>query len=648
MAPAQYPLSSRLRYRFDNFMSRGGLAVFSALMLMFVCAIAVVAILRFVANLIAPQESTADIAYQWWLSFLQVADGGAIGEDTQSNAVNRVVGVFALFLGLVLFSSLVAFITSQFEQMLTSMRKGKSAVIEQDHTLILGFGERVLEIIRELLVANESEKDAAVVVLAPNEKDEMDDFFHERIEDPKTTRIITRSGSTSSLQLLRRVGVSTAKSVVILNDAPKDSSDEDKAKGDAMVLKTILAVLSCVDGEKAPSIVAELHLASKQQLACSLSPKVAVIDENAMLAKLMVQTSRVSGLALVYDRLVGFDGCEFYFHRPAQGWGGASYGQISMRYHTCCALGLRRADGSLAINPPPNTIAADNDDVILLAEDDSAIAYSTQPFPAVTPNTPPAAPLAKQIERELLVGWSLKSKIMIEEYSKYLTEGSSIDVITPHADFEMHREFAAINERYPGVAMRLIEDSVDDPEVMRDLHPERYDNVIILAPDGGTPEINDSNTIATLLQFRAYLRSLGTPQRTKLITEVADSENIEIIRETGVRDFLVSNQFVSKIYAQVSEEQDVLHVYEDLFAEEGSEVYLKPVRLFIAPRREPISFGDLTVAGLMRNESVFGVRVMAEEGDASRNNGVYLNPPKSQMFTLGPEDCLITLAENET
>jgi hypothetical protein len=212
----------------------------------------------------------------------------------------------------------------------------------------------------------------------------------------------------------------------------------------------------------------------------------------------------------------------------------------------------------------------------------------------------------------------------------------------------MQREFASIRERYPGVAMRLIEDCVDDPEVMQKLHPERYDNVIILAPDGGTPELNDSNTIATLLQFRAYLRSLGTPQHTKLITEVADSENIEIIRETGVRDFLVSNQFVSKIYAQVSEEPDVLHVYEDLFAEEGSEVYLKPVRLFIAPRSVPISFGDLTVAGLMRNESVFGVRLMAEENDASRNNGIYLNPPKNQMFTLGPDDCLITLAENET
>ena len=103
-----------------------------------------------------------------------------------------------------------------------------------------------------------------------------------------------------------------------------------------------------------------------------------------------------------------------------------------------------------------------------------------------------------------------------------------------------------------------------------------------------------------------------------------------------------------KIYAQVSEEPDVLRVYEDLFAEEGCEVYLKAMRLFLQPRREPISFGELTVAGLMRSESVFGVRIMAEESDAGRNNGIYLDPPKNQRFTLGPDDCLITLAENET
>ncbi|MCW8966314.1 MAG: hypothetical protein OQK82_06480 [Candidatus Pacearchaeota archaeon] len=67
-------------------------------------------------------------------------------------------------------------------------------IIVKNHTLILGFSDRVLEIIRELILANKSEKNQAVVVLSENEKDKMDDFFHDRIENFKTTRMITRSG----------------------------------------------------------------------------------------------------------------------------------------------------------------------------------------------------------------------------------------------------------------------------------------------------------------------------------------------------------------------------------------------------------------------------------------------------------------------
>jgi hypothetical protein len=75
------------------------------------------AIVRFCANLIMPQDSMANFLDLLWLSFLQIADGGAIGEDTSSNILNRIVGIVSLFLGMVLFSSLVAFITSQFEEM---------------------------------------------------------------------------------------------------------------------------------------------------------------------------------------------------------------------------------------------------------------------------------------------------------------------------------------------------------------------------------------------------------------------------------------------------------------------------------------------------------------------------------------------------
>lgn len=639
----------RARYHFDNFMSKGGVSVFAALMLLFVSAIFVMAMVRFVANLLMPQESMGNILDQLWLSFLQIADGGAIGEDTNSNFLHRIVGIISLFLGMVLFSSLVAFITSQFEAMMINMRKGKSEVIESGHSLILGFGDRVLEIIRELIIANESTSHAAVVVLSENEKDEMDDFFNDKIEDQKTTKIICRSGSTSSIQSLEKVGVTEARSIIILNDAPVDADRETKELADARVLKTILAVMSCVEEKSLPSIVAEIHLPNKQKLAKNLSEKISIIDENSILAKLMVHTSRTSGLAKVYDELVGFKGNEFYFFRPEGGWNGMNYATAMFHFDNCSVIGIRTSDGKVRVNPAGNKVLDNETDLILLAEDDSAIRFSQTRFKTNELPGEPAKPLPKVIEKQLIVGWSHKTMTIISEYSKYLVKGSGIDLVLPHPTEEIKDEFTAIQARFPDIIMRLIAAEVDNQEIMVTLKPEQYDNVIILSGDGGVAELRDSDTIAKLLEFRHYFKNnVKGELKTQLITEVADSQNIEVIQAAGVNDFLISNQFLSKIYAQVGEEQDVLKVYEDLFSEEGSEVYIKPIKLFTTISGKKVTFGDLCAAAARRGESCFGIIIAAELNDRSKNNGFKINPSKTEEFIVTSADSLITLAEDET
>jgi len=649
MKKRKYTLGEKFKYGFDNFMSKGGFSVFMALMFLFFAAMVLIAILRFAANIVMPQENMVNLFDQWWLSFLQIVDGGAIGEDTSSNVIHRVVGILALFLGLVLFSSLVAFITSQFEQLLANMRKGISNVIEKNHTLILGFGDRVLEIIRELIIANESEKNQAVVVLAETEKDEMDDFFHLRIENSKTTRIITRSGSTSSVQLLRRVGVMSARSVIILNDAPTDASRNDKALADARVLKTILAVISCTGEENLPSVVAELHSREKQELALNISDQISILDEHTILAKLMVQTSRVSGLAQVYDHLVGFKGNEFYFYKPSADIKDKTYRDLLFHFHNCCVLGIRKKSGEMLINPDRDMVLEGDEEVILLAEDDSAIKFSRQKLPVNIPDSTPKNPQEVSLEKQLIVGWAHKTPAIINEYSQYLTKGSGIDLVVTELTPEMKKEFSRIQASYPDITMRLFKAEIDNPATMAKLKPEQYNNVMILAGDGGIAELNDSETIAKLLEFRLYFKKLGVSgAKTQLITEVADSENIDVIKEAGVRDFLISNQFVSRIYAQISEDPDILEVYEELFQEEGSEVYLKPLHLFLPVIPEKITFGDLCAAALQRNETCFGVRIIGEEKNKKTHYGIYINPHKSKLFSLNENDCLITLAEDET
>lgn len=641
------PFLSKMKYSFDNFMSKGGFSVFMALLILFVIAFALMGFIRFCVNLIIPDETVSELNSQLWRSFLQISDAGAIAEDGDSNILNKIVGIVTIGFGLVLFSSLVAFITSQFEAKLDELRKGKSNVIENDHTLILGFGDRVLEIIRELIIANESEKSPAIVVLSDQEKNEMDDYFRERIEDPQNTRIICRSGVSSSIQMLQKVNICAAKSVIILNDATVDSSEEDKALADARVLKTIMAVIACTGEESLPPVVAEIHQESIRRLARTISPSITTIEEHSLLAKLIVQTSRVSGLALVYDNLVGFEGDEFYYYSPKQGWGARTYGQIQFHFPTCSVIGYRDSEGQVCINPLPETKLDDSFELLLIAEDDSAIRFSENAVSYKIPEGNPAGQQPQRPERQLIVGWTKKSSIIVDEYASYLVEGSQIDVIVGTKTPEMEAEFDAVVKNRTTVSLRLIEEDIHSADTVAKLKPENYENVIILKGDGGVAELRDSETIAILLEFRRYFRELGKPVKTQLVSEVADSENVEVIQAVGVKDFLISNKFVSKIYAQISEDPEVMKAYDELFKAEGSEIYLKPLSLY-TNQSGKLSFADICAAAVKRNETCFGVRISSEENDPAKGHGIYVNPEKSKVFNLKPDDYLITLAEDES
>ena len=66
--------------------------------------------------------------------------------------------------------SLIGLISNGIDQRVEELQKGRSTVIEHDHTVILGWSERVPPIVSELTIANESRKHAAVVILADTEK----------------------------------------------------------------------------------------------------------------------------------------------------------------------------------------------------------------------------------------------------------------------------------------------------------------------------------------------------------------------------------------------------------------------------------------------------------------------------------------------
>tara|TARA_B100001939_G_scaffold241968_1_gene209445 strand:- start:130912 stop:132825 length:1914 start_codon:yes stop_codon:yes gene_type:complete len=636
-------------------MSKGGMAVFLALLTMFALSFVVLSGLRILFGILLPDESSSHVFAQMWRVFLQILDGGAIAEDTDANWLSRVAGIITVFVGLILFSSLVAFITSQFEAKLAELRKGKSSVLEQNHAVILGFEDRVLDILAELIIANESESYAAVAILAEKDKEEMDDFLNDRLTERKSTRIVTRSGSTSSIGSLRKMGVEQCNSVLILNEAGSADTEEDRADADARVLKSIIAVIAATDKKNHPPIVAEIHSDRLRLVASNLSEgSIIAVDREALLARMLVQTSRVPGLFSVYSSMVGFEGQEIYFYRPESGWQNESFSDILFRFSGNGVMGFRHEDGEILLNPPADFRPAANDQAIILAEDDSTIEYLSEKVLRPEVRDLPDFKIQKSSESYLIIGWNQKGPVILQEYADYIPAGSRMSIVTRPE--EAHHDTIAgtikeITSQYSQLQLDWQEIDWSEPEALARLAPENYGNVILLARDGTNPEAVDAASIAGLLQVRQHLKSverkLGHPPSTRVISEIMDSENVDLVLETGVKDFLISNQFISRILAQVAMEPDVHYVYDDLFSPEGSEIYLKPVSAYFQDPLKPHSFAECVSAALARKEVCIGIRIARFEADKERNHGVLLIPEMDEVFEFTGKDNLIVLAEDD-
>ncbi|MEC4891985.1 MAG: hypothetical protein SAL07_01760 [Oscillatoria sp. PMC 1051.18] len=643
-------LKKRLRYQFDNFMSQGGFAVFLALLSAFFAAFVLMTLVRYMVELIFPNEGSPDILWEVFVQLIGLRD---VGDD--ANFAAKIVGVFAIFIGLIFFSSLVAFVTQTFEEQLLMLRKGKSIVVEKDHTLILGFTDRISDIIEELIVANESEEDAAIVILAEEDKEVMDDFFRNNIADFKTTRLVTRNGSVTNLKNLKKVGVNDAKSVIILNEAKGADSEDFKSLSDSRVVKAILAVVAANEEVKLPSIVVEIHSEQYRRLAETIAPGVVTtLNEADILARILVQTSRNVGLATVYLNLVGFEGNEFYFYRPTLGWKNISFSKLQFHLPGTIPLGVRQIDGSLMLNPPKDYVLANNDEAIVLAEDDSVIEFYPEPIvqPREIGYQDELKVAERKIEKYLLIGWNNKTAIALGEYAKYVIPGSQVNLVVRDLTDEIKAKFDQIAKAYPDVNLQVKKVNVDSIEQLKTLRPYEFDSIAILAGSGKKAEEIDAKTLTILLElrqiFREYTAQTGNKVMTDLIAEIINTEDTDLVVKAGVKDFLLSNQFVSKILAQVSQEPDVMSIYLDLFSADGSELYIKPISLYFPEEVvRQVTFADCVLAAQSRDEICLGVRINSEIGIREKNYGINLLPKLDRRLFLSLDDALITLAEDE-
>ena len=610
------------RYHFDNAMSRGAVALIGLLSLASLLLIVVVSGLILVFGAYPADMTDVSLIEILWGNLMRTLDADPLSEDGWGFRLLMLVITIG---GMFIVASLISIISGAFDAKIEDLRKGRSQVLESDHTLILGWNSKTHSIIKELAEANRSRRRASIVILAPMDKVEMDDSIRS-LTGLGRTKVICRTGDPRRSSDLAIVDPGKARSIIVL--PPEDSSDAD-----AEAIKTVLALMNTPAHQPGSfNIVADLvdsanlavaELVGKQEASWVLG--------NEFIARIAVQTCRQSGMSAIYSELLDFEGDEIYFSEQPS-LVGRSYAESQAAFPKCAVLGLLQ-DGVVEINPPPDTIIAAGDQIIVIAEDDSTIRLGD----ALQPSTDclvEATPAAQYPEHTLVLGANHYLPLILGELDSYVVSGSSVQIVTPAAELEL-----------PVFNNQSVIHHVADPtrrEVLEAFDLAAFDHVLALA-DAGTEdrESADSRTLFTLMQLRDLCTQQGL--RLNIVSEMLDDTNCELAAVTEADDFIVSERLIALLMAQISENRHLNEVFQVLLSSAGSEIYLNPASDYIKPGCA-VDFYTILVAAQRRGETAIGYRKAASAHQAEDFYGIRLNPLKSDLVTFTADDRLIVLA----
>ena len=619
----------RLRYRIDEFFARGTIALILGLFAVSLLIIVLIAIAVWVAG-VGGERPFLELV---WMGLLRTLDPGTMGADT--GRPEFLGAMLAVTLGgIFIISALIGILNTGFQERLAELRKGRSRVIESDHTVILGWNQQVFTILEELVGANANQRGRSVVVLADRDKVTMDDEIRTRIPDTRGTKIVCRSGSPVDLDEIDIAAIQRSRSIIVL--APE--VDEP----DSEVIKTILAITNDPNRRTEPyHVVAEIHDPHNVEATRLVGrDELELVVVGDVVSRIIAQTCRQPGLSIVYGELLDFGGDEVYFsHQPALE--GRTFGDALGAFEASTVIGIADASGHVKLNPAPSTTIAPGDRLILLAADDDAIHVQDVATSGVDEGDivvcipTPVAP-----EQTLILGWNHRVLQIARELDAYMTPGSGITVVSDDPVAAAATE--ALRAGLRNQELRFVARSPTSREVLDALDVAGYQHVLVISPtDRFDAQRADARTLVTLLHLRDIASRVGHP--FTITSEMADVRNRTLAEVTRADDFIVSDRLISLLLTQVSENKQLNAVFADLFEAAGAEIYLRPVGDYVTTGR-PVTVATIVEAARRLEEVAIGYRIRSEASDAAATYGVHVNPRKSAEVTFEPGDKVIVLA----
>ena len=627
--PRTFTLRQKLRYRFDNTLSKGIWGVLGWLGALAIAFIVVVAIFLRLTG-VGPGGEGTSFQEGVWIALTRSLDAGTFTGD--EGVPFRLATLTVTIVGIFLAAAIIGLVSSAIDARVESLRRGRSQVIERGHTLIVGRNDKLPSVIKELVEANSSEKNRAIVVLSPDDVVELADELHSEIPDMKTSRLVVRSGNPTRITDLEQGNPAEAKSIIVLR--PEEGSD-------AQVVKSALAIARCLPADSTAPIVAELEdQDTADALADAIGDRLLTITSSEVIARIGAQVARAPGLGGIYEEFLDFEGDELYVIDVKEPWIGRTYGQALLASSAATVIGLRNAAGTF-VGPDTRTVLQAGDRLIAIAEDDSKFFLDTSPGPWNPSATRVWEPLARPRERTLLIGWSPLAPLIAQEIDVHVAPDSEIHLLVdvPREALEAIVTAMTLENQtltiHPG-------SPINRADIDQVLSQGPYDHVLLLSEkESFSADDADARTMLALLHVRNYLSAHGTTEN--IVAELVDPNDVELTAPAENSDFIVSQRLIGLLLAQLSESPDLAPVFQELFDSTGAVIAMHPVERYISPG--PTTFRAIIESAREWGVTPIGVRATSLVGTAGAvGNGIKLNPHKDASITLAEGDSIVVIA----
>ncbi|MFZ5443046.1 MAG: CASTOR/POLLUX-related putative ion channel [Myxococcota bacterium] len=632
-------LGDKVRYQVDRFLSWSPMARFVGLFgLSFILVTFNAVLVRLVKQ---PEEGQDwDFLEAMWWALGRVADAGTMGDD--SGTLVRGIAIFTTLCGVGVVALLIGLVSSTIGDKIEDLRKGKSPVIDEGHTLILGFGEKIFAILRELREANSNQAHASVVILSETDKEEVENAVRERMGDMLSTRVVVRQGSPHSVHDLRKVGAGRAKSIIIISADPTEEAGQDEQAADMNAIKSLLALRRINGALTKNHVVVELADADRQPVIEQLGAGgVEVVAMAETLSRMMVQTARQNGLAAVYRDLLSYEGSEFYFKNFPE-LAGQPFGVAQWKMKDAVVCGVRTVSGkgtaSCIINPPDEFILGEKDELLVIAEDDDSFSLTASHDPQIPSGFKGAEPIQRKPERLLVCGKSPKLGDMLKEFDNYVLPGSEAWLM-PGEEKDTFAEYVKAEVGpLKNLKLKHVEGDPTVPDALRKIISPDFAVAMVVADTDSDAEEADAKTVITVLLLRDMFKPLGD-RKPRIISEILDPRTKDLLESDYGADFVVSSEITSMLLAQVSERRELNAVFVDLFDSDGNEVYLKRAECY-AMLGHTTSWLTVQKVARERREVAIGYMKLGQ--------APLINPKQTESLVFAAEDRVIVLAEDDS